>query len=150
ASRNRDDDTLALAIMQAALSAGISVPTGTSGTATSFHAIAHLPEIPESMKSKAGKGRFHTSLVRLERDGLLQRVDFRDRYRNARQRWELTQAGEKIANKSALRFAPITPDAVTQRRGRVTGESEGTDAAVTRSNATNAGLAYRATRDGDL
>ena len=154
AERNRADDDLALVIVRAARAAGITVPTGTAGISTSFHAVAHLPEVPEAMKSKAGRTRFHTSLVRLERAGILQRVEFRDRHRNTRQRWELTQPGQQVASETALRqfvTSPHTPRSnAARKRACITGAAEGSDAALTQSDASNAGLAYMAARDGDL
>ena len=91
------DTAAALAVMKAAEQAGIRVPTGTSGSATSGHAVQHLPELPEVFRDKEGRMRFHSALIHLARSGAITRATHKDRHRNTREHWELTQSAVQEA-----------------------------------------------------
>ncbi|HZF97727.1 MAG TPA: AAA family ATPase [Pseudoxanthomonas sp.] len=130
------DAAAALNLMIAAHHAGITVPTGTSGSATSWHSLQHLPEMGETFQGKDGKRRLHAALLQLTKAGSITRAVYQDRHRNTRERWELTQEPSESSTESALRSTPIPPSATNARTGvRVSA----TDAPT---NATNA-AAYR-------
>ena len=137
----RADAEQLLPAIAAAVAAGIRVPTATSGSSTAWSAISHLPEVSSVFRARGGKGRFFAALERLQRDGSIRREDYQDAHRNKRSRWELTHAGELRSFVS-----PPIPPALTNARGACGVSDENSQ--LTRTNATDAGQAYLAARDG--
>lgn len=70
---------------------GIDVPTATSGSATAWHVLELLPELGKAYRSKDGRRRFNSALVKLARDGKIVRKTFKAAGRHLRERWELAQ-----------------------------------------------------------
>lgn len=81
------DRAAVLGVLQAAVVAGILVPTATSGPKTALHAVKHLPEMPEELL--ADPRRFHGLLEKLARSGAIRRVAYRNADRKEKERWEL-------------------------------------------------------------
>ena len=84
-------DKAVLAAMTAAIGNGESIPTSSTGSHTSWHKLRAYPELPAHLSEKAGKRDFDKSIVRLQKDGKIEREDYTDAHRNARQRWALSQ-----------------------------------------------------------
>lgn len=115
-----DNGPPALAVLLAAKDAGIRVPTGTAGPATSWHVVQHLPEAA-AFSGKVGRVRFHAALVQLDRAGAIERTAYTDKHRNTREQWELTQAGLDRAGDPDVRSfvsPPIPPPMQLTHAGR--------------------------------
>lgn len=80
-----------LLAMTKAIEAGITVSTSTTGPAQAVHALEQVPELPAALRSKDGRKRVNAALIRLQRDGLIRRVEFQKANRHMAERWELTQ-----------------------------------------------------------
>jgi hypothetical protein len=74
-----------------AIEAGLTVPTATSGPAQAFHALEQTPELPANLKTKDGRKRVNAALLRLQRDGMIRRIEFQKPNRHTGERWELAQ-----------------------------------------------------------
>lgn len=86
----RDDQAAVMEAVRRAFANGVSVPTGQSGPATSWHALE--PLLPDGLRTKGeGKRRTHAAMLALNEAGSLRRVSYRDANRNAREKWEPTQ-----------------------------------------------------------
>lgn len=98
------DAAAVLAVLAAADGAGIVVPTGTSGPATSLHAVAHLPELPEHLAKD--RRRFFAVLESLSRRGVIERAAYRNADRKEKQRWQLAQITPGSDPAAPLRQSP--------------------------------------------
>ena len=86
----RDDQAAVMEAVRRAFANGVSVPTGQSGPATSWHALE--PLLPDELRTRGeGKRRTHAAMLALNEAGSLRRVSYRDANRNAREKWEPTQ-----------------------------------------------------------
>lgn len=139
-ARTEADTETALRVMAAARQSGIRVPVATSGSATAWLAVSHLPELGDLSDGKDARRRFHAALDALCRAGQIARVSYKDKHRNQRESWELTQTPALTQTTggvaaAALRQSPTPPVLTNARTG---GALVTTDAALTRTNATNA------------
>lgn len=91
AARNEADDMAVLACLRAAAEANEYVAAASRGSVTAWHALRQFPECPEVLKDKTGKIRTQEALMRLARVGAIRRVEYQDRYRHKRERWELSE-----------------------------------------------------------
>ncbi len=74
--------------LHAANITGTVVPTATTGPATAWHVLTTFPEIPSPLKTRAGKPQLEATLLRLQRQGLIQREVYR-RDSKLREKWAL-------------------------------------------------------------
>jgi hypothetical protein len=109
-----DAETVLLAI-RAALVGGRSVGANATGPASTWAALEPFPELPAELKTAAGKARVRAAVVRLERDGRIEKVPYRDAYRHPRERYELAQSAQVSALESARAFPPIPPTRTSAR-----------------------------------
>lgn len=92
AERNEKDDLAVFNCVRAAQEAGEIVSTATRGNASAWHTLRNFSECPEELKNKEGKQRMQESLIRLARDGMIQRTDYLNAYRHKREKWEIWAA----------------------------------------------------------
>jgi RecA-family ATPase len=109
-----DADAVADAI-RAALAAGRTIGANATGPASTWAALEPFPELPAELKTGAGKARVRAAAVRLEREGRIIRVSYRDAYRHPRERYELAQSAPVSALESARAFPPIPPTRTSAR-----------------------------------
>lgn len=85
----QDDMSIVLDVIRIAIANGTMVPAALSGPATALHALDPYAEF-EPLRGKDGKQRTRAAIVGLLREGKLARHEYEDRYRNTRERLELT------------------------------------------------------------
>lgn len=150
-NRDRDDAHDALRALAAASNLGMEVTAATSGPATSWHALQPLPSLPEQFRSRDGRQRLHSALMRLVGEGLVEREQYRTPSRNTKQRWALTNAGEIFVKSLRAAYTPIPPARTHARGGAREWPVGRTDEALTKDSRTNESLAaaaFRAVKDG--
>jgi len=67
--KNFEDDAAVLAAIRAAVADGGDVPAARTGTATTQHVLRTYPELPEDLRTAAGRPRFWAAITRLQRAG---------------------------------------------------------------------------------
>lgn len=72
--------------LRAALAAGRTVPTATTGPTTAWHVLQPFPELPDALKERSGKSRLDAALIRLSRQGLIRQEQYR-KDSKTRERW---------------------------------------------------------------
>jgi RecA-family ATPase len=72
--------------LRAALAAGCTIPTATTGPTTAWHVLQPFPELPDALKDRSGKSRLDAALIRLSRQGLIRQEKYQKDYKT-RERW---------------------------------------------------------------
>lgn len=81
-----------LAVIRAAVEAGLTLPVARTGQRTTWHALSEMREMPEELRSKRpGKARVEAALTALERAGEIVREEYRTASRHTAVRWALAQ-----------------------------------------------------------
>lgn len=109
-----DADAVVDAI-RAALAAGRTIGANATGPASTWAALEPFPELPAELKTGEGKARVRAAAVRLEREGRIIKVPYRDAYRHPRERYELAQSAPVSVLESARAFPPIPPTRTSAR-----------------------------------
>ncbi len=91
------DSLAAVRVMRAASRDAIRVSTATTGPATGWHAVCHLPEADTFGADKGAKRRFDKAMALAYRRKLVRKV-WHDVGRKAREVWELTEAAATSAH----------------------------------------------------
>lgn len=133
-SQARSDADTLLDVIRIANAAGTKVPVALSGPSTACHALDPFAEF-EHFRGKGGHARAKSAIVHLLREGKLAKVEYRDGYRNRRERLELaqqltqepTQSASEGASEGARKESPIPPSATNARGERVSRVSPGTE-----------------------
>lgn len=84
-------------VLTLAIAAGVIVPTATAGPATAWHALESLPEHQHLYRNRAGRRRVASALVRLAREGRIEREEYRKPNRHPGERWALTQTPPEVS-----------------------------------------------------
>ena len=103
------DAVVVLLAIRAALISERIVTAAQSGSSTTWHVLEPFPELPPELKTKTGKARVRAALVRLERDGQIVKVAYRNADRKSKERFELAQTAPVAAPESAPLQSPIPP-----------------------------------------
>ncbi len=122
-----DADAVVDAI-RAALAAGRTIGANATGPASTWAALEPFPELPAELKKAAGKARVRAAAVRLEREGRIIKIPYRDAYRHPRERYELAHGAPVSAPESARAFPPVPP---TRTSARAEARQSGDGALVT-------------------
>ncbi|BCO30637.1 hypothetical protein TspCOW1_07400 [Thiohalobacter sp. COW1] len=108
--RDADDDAAVLEAIAAAIESGADVSTARTGPANTFLLLSTFPDLPEDLRSAAGKKRFWAAISRLERSGRIVVDEYRDHRRHPKRRY--------LCASSGARALPHTPCEQEQRRAR--------------------------------
>lgn len=107
------DDARVLAAMDAAIAAGVSVPTARTGSATTLGLLRTFPELGKSYNSRPERDRFWGAISRLEKAGKIMLEAYRDAHRHDRKRWVRTAASfgseTECASRATCAAPPIPP-----------------------------------------
>ncbi len=76
-ARTIADDESVLAAIKAAVAAGRTIPTATTGHSTCWHALRAFPELADPLKAPTGKNLVDEAVIRLHRRELIQIQAFR-------------------------------------------------------------------------
>lgn len=109
------DADAVLDAVRAALLAGRTIGANATGPASTWAALEPFPELPADLKTGAGKARVRAAAVRLEREGRVVKIAYRDAYRHPRERYELAQGAPVSALEGARAFPPIPPTRTSAR-----------------------------------
>lgn len=82
----QNDADAVLAAVRAAAAAGITVPAGRSGPNTAWHVLASFPELPDGLRTKAGRERFWRAVTRLTCVSAIVEETYRNEQRHPKQR----------------------------------------------------------------
>lgn len=148
------DDLLVLAALDAAATAGASVPIARSGPATTLALLQTFPELGKDFRGRAGKDRFWPAISRLHAAGKIVRDPYKDGYRKGKERWVRTAAPDddktECGSCGGCANPPIPPCELprgTAARASCAGSDQKPGTAATAATAAND---YRAAKDGTL
>jgi hypothetical protein len=95
-AQQKADDVAILGAIRAAIAAGVDIPTARTGPATTLHVLATFPDLPAGLCAKGAARRFWSAVSRLERDGLIERQEYRNAYRKQRERYTVPLRADRI------------------------------------------------------
>lgn len=99
------DDAAVLAAIRAATADGTDVPCARTGPATTLHVLKTYPDLPNNLRSTAGRPRFWAAITRLHRAGKITRKVITTPARHKKDCWTCADLGAE----SARAQSPYTP-----------------------------------------